>query len=140
MNLKVMMTNFGFNHAQIEIEENCKIEELGIRVDKINHELEQAQPIVDLWTALEEVRRRDPYPASPQEIQSLCQIAKMQGTDFETVCRGFGFDPRHLCSRDCREMIKELTLQIAHNKKPQPPADFVGFQQTRKNQMFTAEE
>ena len=73
MKLKVIVEDFGSTHAKVEIEENCEIEELGIRVDKINHELEQAQPIVDLWTALEEVRRRDPYPASPQEIQSLCQ-------------------------------------------------------------------
>ena len=42
MKLKVIVEDFGSTHAKVEIEENCEIEELGIRVDKINHELEQA--------------------------------------------------------------------------------------------------
>ena len=127
MNLKVMMTNFGFNHAQIEIEENCKIEELGTVMDRIRHELAKLteQPANQSRTDKKGQGGEKKFnPASDGSLRALNLAAKANGTDVATVCHEFNVDPAHISAKQCYDMIQELNRQSGYvNKKP---SDSVG--------------
>ena len=127
MNLKISMANFGSNHANIEIEENCKIEEFGTVMDRIRHELAKLteQPAnQSRSSATRQGGGKKFNPASDGSLRALNLAAQANGTDVATVCQEFNVDPAHISAKQCFDMIQELNRRSGYvNKKP---SDSVG--------------
>lgn len=113
MKIKVVMEDVGFNHAKVEIEENCGIEELRTLMDRINCELTKQTGANSRRTCKNgDVRKSnfntDPKPASQEALNALRGAAWSNGTNIESVCREYGIDPEHISKKECWEMTQDL--------------------------------
>jgi len=125
MKIKVIVEDVGFNHAKVEIEENCGIEELKTMMDRINHELaRQSEPANQRSCTKGQVRESNfnpptPEPASKNALKALWGAAKSNGTNIESACRKFGVDPEHISKKDCWKMTNALNERSGYvNRNP----------------------
>ena len=128
MKIKVILEDVGANHAKVEFEDDCGIEELMPMMDRINRELtRQTEQPANQWNAHTngQVAGKNNFtPPSEKLLNALTAAAKANGTGVETACREFNVDPDHISARQCWEMIQELNRRSGYVSKKS--ADFVG--------------
>ena len=131
MKIKVIVEDVGSNHAKVEIEENCGIEELRAMMDRINRELtrQTERPANQRRTyANGQVGNSNftpsPKPPTQDALNALEKAAKANGTDVETVCREYRVDPNCISKAQCWQMTHDLNEQSGYVNKN--PAKFVG--------------
>ena len=124
MKIKVIVEDVGFNHAKVEIEENCGIEELRTLMDRINCELTNqtgANPR-RTFTNGQERKRKNNYnshlkPPSHDALEALRAAAMFNGTDIESVCRDYDVDPKQISSGECWKMTNDLNERSGYSQR-----------------------
>ena len=122
MKIKVIVEDVGSNHAKVEIEDNCGIEELRTMMDRINHELaRQTEQPVNQWSVHTDgqVVRKNNFkpltkPASNDALKALWGAARRNGTDVESVCQKFNVDPEHISKEECWKMTRALNQRSGY--------------------------
>ena len=121
MKIKVVLEDVGSNHAKVEIEENCGIEELKTMMDRINRELtRQSEPANQRRAYTNGQVRENNFnpptaePASKNALKALWGAARSNGTNIESACRKFGVDPEHISKEECWKMTRALNKRSSY--------------------------
>ena len=118
MKIKVIAEDIGEKHATVEIEENCKMEQMENLLQKVYHGLNRVSATTQKTQKTSytdtPVRGNNFTPPSEGALKALECAARHNGADVETVCREHRVDPDRISKAQCWQMTHDLNDQSGY--------------------------
>ena len=115
MKIKVTVENVGPHHARLEIEDDCEVNGIRTLLGNINRELPGGYASCVSWIS-PTMLNGNGGTESPSEdaMRALKAAAHYNGTDVESVCRGYGVNPKNISKQDCWRMTQDLNKRSGY--------------------------